>query len=392
VKYGPPPVWAAAALLACLCLPLGAAGPDRQGLEALRQRLEKLRSDITASEEARAEARDQLRASEHAISEANRLLHGLGARRQATRGELRALESQAQAGEAELAARRDIVRQLLVQRYVHGEHDSLKLLLAGQDPNETARQLHYYSYVSRAHTAQIDALQQSLERLQNLQAQAREKNVELAAIEAEQKSNRAELLRRQAERRTVFTQVSARLRDQRKQAGTLQRDEARLARLVEELGKVIASHPAPPRKNTVEPQANSAETTFSSLKGRLRLPVRGELSNRFGAPRSGGGPPWKGLFIRSPAGQEVRAVAAGRVVFADWMRGFGNLLVLDHGEGFLTIYGNGEAVLKQTGDSVRAGDVVATVGNTGGNEFSGLYFEIRHRGEAFDPLRWISFR
>jgi septal ring factor EnvC (AmiA/AmiB activator) len=128
------------------------------------------------------------------------------------------------------------------------------------------------------------------------------------------------------------------------------------------------------------------------LKRGLRLPIKGELANRFGAQRSGGGPSWKGLFIRSPVGQEVRAVAPGRVVFADWLRGFGNLLIIDHGKSYLTIYGNNESVLKQVGDTVGTGDTVATVGASGGNMESGLYFEIRHEGKAFDPMRWVSLK
>ena len=114
--------------------------------------------------------------------------------------------------------------------------------------------------------------------------------------------------------------------------------------------------------------------------------------NRFGAKRSEGGPQWKGLFIRAASGQDVRVVAAGRVVFAEWMRGFGNLLIVDHGGGYLTIYGNNESVLKAVGDEVRTGDTVATVGATGGSPESGLYFEIRRQGKPFDPLKWVSLK
>ena len=120
--------------------------------------------------------------------------------------------------------------------------------------------------------------------------------------------------------------------------------------------------------------------------------MRGELASRFGNRRPEGGPSWKGLFIRSPSGQEVRAVAQGRVVFAEWMRGFGNLLILDHGDGYLSVYGNNEAVLKQVGDAVRAGEPVATTGASGGSAESGLYFETRHEGRPFDPLKWVTLR
>jgi septal ring factor EnvC (AmiA/AmiB activator) len=121
----------------------------------------------------------------------------------------------------------------------------------------------------------------------------------------------------------------------------------------------------------------------------LHFPLRGDLVAKFGSKR-GDGPNWKGLFIRAAEGTEVKAVAAGRVIFADWLRGFGNLIIVDHGAQYMTIYGNNQAVLKRAGDSVKAGDVIANAGNSGGNEQSGLYFEMRHEGRAFDPLAWLA--
>jgi septal ring factor EnvC (AmiA/AmiB activator) len=128
------------------------------------------------------------------------------------------------------------------------------------------------------------------------------------------------------------------------------------------------------------------------MKGKLHLPVRGELAGRFGARRAEGGAIWKGLFIRTAEGTEVHAVASGSVVFSDWLRGFGNLMIVDHGDGFLSVYGNNESLLLQAGETVKSGEVIATVGNSGGNPESGLYFELRHQGQAFDPLKWASLR
>jgi septal ring factor EnvC (AmiA/AmiB activator) len=128
---------------------------------------------------------------------------------------------------------------------------------------------------------------------------------------------------------------------------------------------------------------------FAALRGKLRLPARGELSNRFGTPREDGGTTWKGLFIRAPQGEEVKAVAPGKVVFSDWMRGFGNLLIVDHGGDYLSIYGNNETLFKQAGENVASGDVLGRVGNSGGNPETGLYFELRHLGKPFDPLSWV---
>ena len=131
---------------------------------------------------------------------------------------------------------------------------------------------------------------------------------------------------------------------------------------------------------------------FSRLRGQLALPVRGELSGRFGSPRSDSGSTWKGVFVAAKAGEAVRAVAAGRVVYADWLRGFGNLLIIDHGESYISLYGYNETLLKRVGDDIGGGEAVATVGNSGGGEDSGLYFELRHQGKPFDPLSWVRGR
>jgi septal ring factor EnvC (AmiA/AmiB activator) len=187
------------------------------------------------------------------------------------------------------------------------------------------------------------------------------------------------------------------VRSTRREIRTLVADEMRLSRLVEEIGKVLTARPGAGyvRVERAVESGRDDSRPFSRLKGLLRLPVRGELVGRFGAPRlaaDSGGAPAKGVFIRAGEGETVRAVAPGRVVYADWMRGFGNLLIVDHGENFLTIYGNNESLLKQPGDLVTLGEALATVGASGGNEETGLYFELRHEGKPFDPLGWVKLR
>jgi septal ring factor EnvC (AmiA/AmiB activator) len=387
--------WArlAVAALACLAFPLPAA--DNERLETLRLRIERLRNEIAGGEESRAEASDQLRESERAISEANRALRELARKRDGARAELASLNTRQGTVLAEIAARQQRLGRLLTALYLGGEHSNLKLLVMGEDPNQVARELQYYGYVSRAQAVFIKSLRADLGRLRAIEASARDKTAELSAIESEQRSERGRLLGQQAERRRVLDRVSAQLRDQRREVKNLERDEARLSRLVDRLTKVIAAPTERGRRNERVPVPavdGSEQSSFAQLKGKLRLPIKGELVNRFGARRSEGGPQWKGLFIRAASGQDVRVVAAGRVVFAEWMRGFGNLLIVDHGAGYLTIYGNNESVLKAVGEQVRTGDVVATAGATGGSPESGLYFEIRRQGKPFDPLKWVSLK
>ncbi len=381
----------AATALLLLCLtPIPGLGAEREQLEALRERIEKLRVSITDAEGARNEARDQLRDSERAISAANRELRALGARRDALRGQSRALAERRRAAESELAARREALGRLLVQRYLYGGQGYARLALSGRDPTQTARELHYYTYLSAAQARLIDDLRDLVAQTRDIERELERRRGELDAVESAQRARRSELAREQAARRAVLARVSSRLREQRREVRGLERDETRLARLVRELAKVLAD--APGVRNEALPEAGAPERRFASLKGTLRLPARGEVTNRFGTARPGGGPSWKGLFIRAPAGGEVRAVAGGRVVFAEWLRGFGNLLILDHGDDYLTIYGNNESLLRQVGDVVRTGEVIATTGNSGGSQNSGIYFELRHEGRPFDPLRWVSLR
>jgi septal ring factor EnvC (AmiA/AmiB activator) len=219
-------------------------------------------------------------------------------------------------------------------------------------------------------------------------------------IEARGRSDRESLFRERREHRRLLDRVAGEIRSARKRIQVLLADESRLARLVQEIGKVLAARPgAGYARVTAVPEAGKAggagllpARLFSTLKGNLRLPVRGELAGRFGTPSPEGAISAKGVFIRAPEGEKVLAVGSGRVVYADWMRGFGNLLIVDHGEAFLSIYGNNESLLKQTGDTVSLGEPLATVGHSGGNVQTGLYFELRHQGRPFDPLRWAKLK
>ncbi len=368
----------------------------KEDLQNLRGRIDKLRHDIASAEGVKGEASDQLRESEKAISDANRALRDLATDQQAAREALREIASKRGQQEGDLAASQARLGRLLAARYQGGEQGFLRLALAGADPNVTARELHYFSYVSRAQAQFVRTLRSGITRLREFEELTREKTRELAELESRQRDERRALLARQADRRKLLSSIQGKINAQRREVKSLERNEARLTRLVEEIAKVIATPSTSSksgRRNERLPEAGGLpESVFARLKGSLRLPVRGEIANRYGTSRVGGGPNWKGVFIRTETGQDVKAVAPGRVVFSEWMRGFGNLLILDHGQGYLTIYGNNEAMLKQVGEQVKTGDAVATVGASGGSPESGLYFEIRHQGRTADPLSWVSLK
>jgi len=376
-----------------------ARGATREeDLAALRSRIESLRSDLEGRESDRREARDALRASEIAISNANRKLQALDAEAVGVRASIAQFAARRSEQERSLDADQAALGRLLAARAMTGipggAPDFVRLALSGEDLADTARKLHYLTYVSSAAAQLIDAHRAGLAEVARLKADSEGKARELAVIEAQGRADREQLLKERREHRSLLERISGEIRNAKKRIQHLLADESRLARLVEEIGKVLAARPgAGYARVTSVPQAGGqAPGLFSRLKGNLRLPVRGELAGRFGTLRTEGSGPAKGVFIRAAEGEQVRAVAAGQVVYADWMRGFGNLLIVDHGEAYMSIYGNNESLLKQTGDSVAVGEPVATVGQSGGNEETGLYFELRHLGKPFDPLHWVKLK
>ncbi len=334
-----------------------------------------------------------MRSSEQAISDANRALRALGGEERALRDQMKSIAARRGVAGRALEKQQRALGRLLVARELSPAPDALRLALSGKDPADIARMLYYIALASRAEAQLIQSVRANVAELGRLRSEAQERAARLAAIEAQQRAERERLLAERSERRRVLQHLAGEIRDKRRQIQAMRADERRLARVVKEIGRVLRAKPGAGYARVEQvPQPGEAHGPFASLRGKLRLPVRGELTGRFGAPRIDGGPDFKGVFIQAPEGEPVRAVAAGRVVFADWMRGFGNLLIVDHGAGYMSIYADNEALLKQTGDPVAAGEVIATVGSTGGNEKSGLYFELRHLGKAFDPLRWVKLK
>jgi murein hydrolase activator len=389
------------------------AAKSKAELDAIHKKIEALNKELNTSREAHKDAADELKDSEKAISEANRKLHQLKQQEKKNRETLASLEKQ----QAALLEKLDIQRQLLgkqlYQQYLHGQQNHLQIILQQQDPNEIARQLHYFSYVSKARTELIDGMQDNLKQMTEINEKTNQALKEIETLKIAQEEERKSLVAQKAERSKVLKKLSSQIANQRNEINKLKRDEKRLSSLVERLAKIAREQAAAKRrqaeaakkptdsktapsntiaKNQALPSSQYDGSNFAALKGKLNLPVRGEVSNRYGAARQDTGVSWKGLFIRAPEGSEVKSVAKGSVVFADWLRGFGNLIIIDHGDGYMSLYGNNQALLKNLGDDVKGGDTIASVGNTGGNESAGVYFELRRQSKPFDPMAWSVVR
>jgi len=370
-----------------------AAGPSDQ-LKELRGRIDRLQQQLTESEESKSEAADALRESERAISNVNRRLFELETKQRGLREALARLDQQTARIRDDADNQEALLAKLLYQQYLSGQPEALRLIASQQDSNQVARQLHYLTYVSRARSELIAALRRDVADLERLSSEAQANGRELARLQNERAKEKGQLQRERQAHASALKQVSDQISRQRNEISQLKHNEERLAKLVDRLARELARPPARQGRTRNEqlPEPLRGVSSFSALKGRLRLPVTGELVNQFGSPRADTGLSWKGLFIAAKQGQEVKAVAPGRVVFADWLRGFGNLMILDHGSGYMSLYGNNEALLRQVGDTVKAGDPIAAVGASGGNSETGLYFELRFQGKPFDPLTWANLK
>jgi septal ring factor EnvC (AmiA/AmiB activator) len=395
---------------------------SKQSLSEVQQRLEALKKELGNSQEAHKDAADALKESEVAISEANKKLFEINQQQQKNRKTLTQLKSDSISTNQALSQQQKLLSNQLYQQYIHGQQSYMQMILQSENPSEIARDLHYFSYVAKARASLINKMQGNLSKINRLNDETASALQEVVTLKQKQvEENRALESQKQAKSKVVSS-LSQQIASQRNEIKKLSRDEKRLSELVERLTRIVPPTPKKARPkhepsskpteiaesnkpvkeiiannnqstnnnvtNNTEPSQEFSVENFAELKGKLHLPVRGEVTNRFGSSREDSGISWKGLFIKAGEGTEVKSVANGRVVFADWLRGFGNLIILDHGDGYMSLYGNNQAVLKQVGDSVHAGDAIASVGNSGGNETNGLYYELRRQSRPFDPLSW----
>lgn len=416
-------VWLLLGLLAAdVSMAAKQADTVKADLKDVHKKIESLKKELDASTDAHKDAADALKASETAISQAQKKLHEINQKQKQNTVALTQLKQQSLKVSDALAQQQQQLSKLLYQQYIHGNQSYTQLMLENKDPSSVARDLKYFAYIAKARGELIADMQGNLTKIQTLNEETAAKLAEVAALKAKQEAERKALLQQKQEKAKVVKSLSQKIAAQRNEINKLKRDEKNLSSLVARLAKIAADQ----KKKRLAQQKARAKTSrqassskiptgkqpdnqvvaknetlpdndvdgirFASLRGKLRLPVRGEVSNRFGAVRADTGVSWKGLFIKAKEGNEVKSIADGQVVFADWMRGFGNLIIVDHGSGYMSLYGNNQALLKNVGDNVSGGDTIAAVGNSGGNESHGLYYELRKNSVPFDPLSWSSLR
>ena len=386
----------------------------------LKTELSTLKQDLALKQSRAQSADDALKESEKAISKSNRSLKELSEKKAAANARLADLKNEAkivglQVGEAE-----DVVTSIGQAQFLNSMRHPWQTALTGGNPNELSRRSAVLGYLAQEQTRTINRLENRQKNIEIVAKKTEETRSELVRIESEEQRNRAALEKEKNSRSLALERLRGEIKTQQQRYEQLVKNDRELSVLISKIDKRIAEAEAQEkleeerriaaqkarskstsRKSTAKPSGKIDTTrltvapvrgNFGALKGKLTMPVNGTIAASFGQRREGAASslPWRGLLIRAKTGENVLATAPGTVVFSDWMRGFGNLLILDHGSNYLSVYANNESLFKSVGDTVSQGEAIASVGNSGGEERPGLYFELRYKGKPFDPARWLA--
>lgn len=368
-------------LLGVMLAAAGAPAQDKQQVEAqlreLRAEIETITQQLARQREQRDAELQALARAEQELADIARDLRRSEARLATARERESALQQQAREVEQAIELARDQLGKQLRVAYRAGRQSRLQALLNLQDPTVISRRLALHGYLARARLETISSLERALKELESIQSQQRQLAVELQELLRAQRQAERRQQQSMAKRARALEELNRVIRTRSQQLEAMRRDEAELDQLLQRLGELLADIP---------PDAEVAP--FADLRGHLPRPAEGALRARFATPRDNGAA-WRGWLLAVNPGAPVRAVAHGRVAYADWLRGYGMLLIVEHGDGYMTLYGQNQSLLAEVGDWVQAGQIVALAGDTGGRDQAGLYFQIRHDGEPVDPSDWV---
>lgn len=376
------------AMAVCVSLPVLAnddADPANR-LQQLRTEIKALRTELDVDQQRKQSLQSQLRNAEKHIGKLSALLKELNKQLQLQKRELKKLNREQDQLNSNLQSQRTDLAQQVRAAYAIGQQEYLKILLNQQDPAAVTRTLTYYDYFNRARLQRIQVINSKLTALKNVQQAIQEKTEKLEHNRQEQTAEKQSLEQTRSNRNQVLASLNLQIRSKGERLDILLENQKRLQGLLQKLADEALELQ---KEQQVERQVEQADQQpFSRLRGKLPWPTGGKLSTRFGSKRKEGSLKWQGVLINAPEGHDVTAISHGRIAFSDWLRGFGLLTIIDHGDGYMSLYGSNQSLYKEVGDWVEAGEVIASVGNSGGRQETALYFEIRHNGKPTNPLKW----
>ncbi len=370
---------AAGLLLALFATPTLAQDQQQseQQLGRLLQQIKKLKNSITNTLSQRDSAQQALQKVEKNIGELAKAQRTTEHSYRQQQAKLAQLESRQQVLAEAQEKQKILIAKQLRNAYTLGKESQLKMLLNQQDPNSISRQMGYHEYFNAARKEQLANYQRTLDEIQQLIPKINTASLALAEQKAELEKQEKQLLTQKSQRAQILAKINQELTNQQDQLSGLDKQRQEIEGVLKALAEEITDIPLP-----------QSHLPFAQMRGKMPWPVAGKRLNNYGAPRQGSAIKWQGVQIDAREGDAVKAIHNGRVVYADWLRGSGLLLIIDHGGDYLSLYAHNQSLLRGEGEWVKAGDAIATVCSSGGRKQDGLYFEIRHRGKPTNPYRW----
>ncbi len=366
-------------VICCCLLPLAAQGNEQESrsrLETLKDQIVQLKKILTSKASQINDLEEQLAEREIATGKLKTNVHSLATEIAALQGEVTKLRERQQALEKYRAEQQAMIGREINAAHRLGRSEPIKLLLNQEDPHQMARTLKYYQYLVKARRDKIEQFELTLAELETVAQEIAVKQQDLEQAKEQNTVKLAELAAEQDKRRQIITELNQALSDDNSRLGKLNQERTQLEELITRLEQEI---------HDLGPQATEP---FDKVRGKLPWPVKGRISQQFGSTRSQD-MKWSGWLIQAGEGVPIKAIYTGRVIFSSYLRGHGLLIILDHGDGYLSLYAHNSLLLKEVGDWVQSGDAIAQAGTTGGLTSSALYFEIRHNGKPQDPKRWL---
>ena len=373
----------------------GETDDAKSNLNKIQKQINLIDKEIKKNSKVKKGLNKSLKKHEKEISTTKKQIYKVKKEQKNNKQKLANLSKELKKLEIEMLRRKQLQNEILYQSYIKPKPGYLQLFLEGINPNEVSRQVNYISFLTKAQNENILKIDKTRKNISATKKSTKKILKNITQLRKKKERNAKKLEKKKKAKKLTLNKISKKLKSQKSKKLKLLQDEKKLSSLVKNLMlklKAEEKKRKAEKKDTKEEKKvvdiKAYKINFAKLKKKLKLPVKGKVIYKYNAKRSDTGTKWKGLFIKAKEGSDVKSVAAGQVVFSDWLRGFGNIIIIDHGKSYMSLYGNNDSLLKQKGEYIRGGEVVALSGNSGGNKYNGLYYELRHNGKPFNPLKW----
>jgi murein hydrolase activator len=385
-------------IFASLCFAENEATKTKKNLLKIQEEINQLDQNIKKNTKTKKDLSSELKQKEKKISKTKKELYRIKKKFKINKNKIKKFNAQLIKLEKKIKLKKKALSSRLYQSYTKGNPGYLQMYLGGINPSQISRESYYIGYYSKQQDVEIKAIKKAYKQIEDTKKLTNQTLKKVHSLKKRKERNAKKLQKQKRDKAKVIKKINKKLLSQKKTKQKLIKNEKKLTTIFKALLKKIKTDANRKKIKTTKTDSKSIPDSkfdginFRKLKGKLKLPVKGKIIHKYNSKRKDTGVAWKGIFIKAKEGRDVYAIASGKVVFSDWIKGFGNIIIIDHGKGYMSLYGNNSSLLKESNDIVKGGSVIALVGNSGGNSTNGLYYELRKNSKPFNPLKWTTFK